>query len=1155
MRTKGERTGQRLGNYQLTRLLGRGSFADVYLGQHVHLQTLAAIKVLHGRLAHDDLLYFRKEARVVAHLRHPHIVQVLDFGVDGETPFLVMDYAPNGTLRQRHPPGSHLPLQTVLTYVRQVADALQYAHDRQLIHRDVKPENMLVGRNGEVLLSDFGIALMGTSASSWQMPDAAGTVAYMSPEQLRAQPVAASDQYSLGIVAYEWLSGERPFNGTLPEVAIKHTLAPLPLLRERVATLPRAVEQVIAKALAKNPRQRYERIQDFAQALEEAAGEGSLEQTLPLQLQEASSGNLPAPLTTLVGREREVPAVCALLQRPDVRLVTLTGTGGVGKTRLALAVAPGLQLAFVDGVFFIPLASVVDPAMVIPTIAQELGMNLGYADRQPPATEHLHSLKAVLREKHCLLLLDNFEQVVNAAPAIVELLTACPYVKILVTSRSVLHVQGEYEFPVPPLGLPEAPSPLTVEELARYPALSLFLQRATAIKPDFAVTPTAMQAIVAICRRLDGLPLAIELAAARIKLFTPQALLQRMSHPLTILTGGTQNAPERQLTLRNTIAWSYGLLNGMEQQLFRRIAVFVGGSTLEAIEALYLPHPESSEQVLDTVTSLLDKSLLLQSGQGEEPRVTMLETIREYALEILEASGEEQAVRYAHASYYVALAEESERELGGPRQATWLERLENEHDNLRAAMYWALRQDGNETERRLELALRLGGALRRFWQMHGHLNEGQTLLARALAASDGVEVPPRAKARALIAAGTLASTQNDYDRTETYCRQSLALFREMGDQPGTALSLYLLSVVPWMKGDSTTGRSLAQEALLLFRAMGDKERVAWSLSTLGLLDVQEGMYDSARALYEESLSVHRELGDKRGIAATLLHLAQLLFVSQGDQEAPGPLLEESFSLYTELGEKEGIASSYSLAGQLSLIRGDLAAARFQAEESVLLAREMGHRRSLAESLAILARVRAVQGEQSEAFALYEESLALARELKFSSLIASCLEGLAQVVSAQGQPWRAALLLGAAESLREAIGAPVPPIERSDYERTTAALRDTLGDFDFTLARSKGRAMSPGEALSHSAEEQPAPFSAIGAGQKAPASLHTYPAGLTARQVQVLRLLARGMTNNEIARELDLSEKTIAHHLTHIFNKTSSENRAAAVAFAIHHGLA
>ncbi len=1075
MSDEGERAGQQIGNYQLTHLLGRGNFADVYLGQHVHLHTLAAVKVLHGRLTDDDLANFSNEARVIAHLRHPHIVQVLDFGVDGTTPFLVMDFAPNGNLRQRHPKGSRLPLQIVLSYVRQVADALQFAHEQHLIHRDIKPENMLLGRNNEVLLSDFGIAIMYPGASSWQTQDTAGTVPYMSPEQLQAHPVPASDQYALGIVTYEWLCGERPFNGTLPEIAIKHSLTPPPSLRELVTTVSPAVEQVIVKALAKNPRQRFERIQDFAQALEEAT-----------------------------------------------------------KTASSL-----------------PLASIVDPALVIPTIAHELGMTHRYAGRQQPVAEHMDYLKTTLREKRCLLLLDNFEQVVSAAPDMAELLTACPHLKMLVTSRAVLHLQGEHAFPVPPLALPEGTSPLPVIDLTQYSAIALFLQRALAIKPDFDVTTANVQTIVAICRRLDGLPLAIELAAARIKLLPLQALLQRMIRPLAILTGGTQNAPERQQTLRNTIAWSYHLLNAVDQQLFRRISVFAGGCTLDAIEALYISYPDRTELVLDGVTSLIDKSLLQQTGQGDEPRLVMLETIREYALEMLSANGEEQMARYAHTAYYLSLAEESERELGGPNQAIWLERLEREHDNLRAAMEWSLKRGENaaEAERHMELALRLGGALRRFWQMHGHLSEGQIFLERALSASKGIEVSTRARAKALIAAGTLASTQNDFDRTETYCRQSLALFRELGDQQGIALSLYLLSVVPLMKGDSVAARSLTQEALGLFREMGDRERIAWSLSTLGFIDAQVGKYDSARPHYEESLAVHRELGDKRGIAVTLLRLAQLLFVSEGDQEALRSLLDEGLALFTELGEKEGIANCYFLSGELALSQGDSAAARLQIETSITLYREIGQRRALAESFAILARVVRAQGEKAAARSIYEESLAIARELNHTPLIASCLEGLADVVSSQGQFRWAAQLLGAAESLREAVGVPIPLIDRANYERQVAAVRGSLGEHDFAASWSEGRAMTPEQALAAQGRSRSS-ASITAATIPSP----TYPAGLTAREVQVLCLLAGGLTNREIARELSLSEKTVAHHLTHIFNKTNSENRAAAAAFAIRQGL-
>ncbi len=864
---------------------------------------------------------------------------------------------------------------------------------------------------------------------------------------------------------------------------------------------------------------------------------------------DAFQHNLPVQLTPLIGREQAVAAVCTLLQRPDVRLVILTGPGGIGKTRLSLQVAAELLDTFADGICFVQLASISNPALVVPTIAHMLGLQHGYKE-QRTSMIHMEYVKSFLQDKHFLLVLDNFEQVVMAAPDLAELLTACPHLKIMVTSRAVLHIHGEHEFSVPPLALPERARlhALDGEALAQYPAVALFLQRALAIKADFTLTETNIQAVADICIHLDGLPLAIELAAARIKLLPPQALLQRLTHRLQVLTGGVQNAPARQQALRNTIAWSYNLLDAAEQQLFRRLSVFAGGCMLEAVESISSAFAEQAGQVLDRVASLIDKSLLQQTEQeGDEPRVVMLETIREYALECLVRSGEEEVARQSHAVYYLALAEASEQELGGPRQAVWLERLERENDNLRAALAWSLQPDGDKTERHMEIGLRLGGALRRFWQMHGHLQEGQIFLERALSASEGIAVSVRARAKALIAAGTLASIQNDFDRAEAYCRESLLLFRELGDQQGIALSLYLLSVVPMMKSDNAAARSLTEEALALFRKMGDRERVAWSLSTLGLLDMQEGKYDGARTLYEESLAVHRGLGDKRGIATTLLHLAQLLFISQGDQEALRSLIEESLTLFTELGEKEGITNTYTLSAQLALSQGNPVAARSQLEESIVRYREIGHRKALAESLAILARAVLAQGEQAAARAIYEESLEIARQLNHLWLIASCLEGWASMVAEQGQSAWAAQLWSAAESLRETINVPIPQVERADHERSIASARSQLDEKIFTAAWAQGRTMTPDQALA-----------AEGRGivllPAAPVVAPPSPAGLSAREVEVLRLVARGLTNTQIAHELVLSEKTVATHLTHIFNKTNSDNRAAAAAFAIRHGL-
>src|SRR6266566_5131809 len=860
--TMADHMGQQLGNYRLIRLLGQGNFSEVYLGEHIHLNTRAAIKVLHGQLTSDYREGFLSEARTIAHLRHPHIIQVLDFGLEGMTPFLVMDYAPNGTLRQCHPTGTLLPLGTVVTYVTQVAQALQYAHQEKLIHRDIKPENMLLGRNNEVLLSDFGIAIISQSSRQQQAQDTAGTIAYMAPEQLQGKPRPASDQYALGVVVYEWFCGDRPFHGTPSGLYSQHLFVSPSPLREKVPTIPPAVEHVVLKALAKDPKERFASVRAFATALEEACKAEASGRTLfvltsdlpgeqPAEAEHMAGQlnvrlpNLPAQLSPLIGREHEIQALCTLLRRAEVRLVTLTGIGGVGKTRLGLEVATHLLGDFPDGVCFVPLAPISDPDLVIATIAQTLGIQ--EAGEQPL----LDLLQAHLRDKRLLLLLDNFEQVLAAAPGLADLLSGCPQLKILVTSRAVLHLHGEHEFSVPPLALPDLIHLPEREALSQYAAVALFLQCAQAARPNFQLTPANTRVIAEICVRLDGLPLAIELAAARIKLLPPRALLTRLEYRLQVLTSGARDAPKRQQTLRNTLAWSYDLLDAREQWLFRRLSVFAGGYTLEAVEGLSTALGEKPADVLDGVASLMDKSLLRQVEQeGEEPRLLMLATIREYALEALTASGEMESTRQAHAAYYLALAEQAELELGGPQQGAWLDRLEREHDNLRAALSWSLEQAGDEEAgQRQEIALRFGGALWKFWWTHGHWSEGRTFLERAVALSE----------------------------------ESLALFRELEDQRGIALSLSTLGNVAWVKGDTAGADSLLKEAVALFREVDDKEFAAYSLFSLALLASSQGEYARARALYEEGLALFREIEHKKGIAHTLSHLAQALFDSQGDQ--------------------------------------------------------------------------------------------------------------------------------------------------------------------------------------------------------------------------------------------------------------------------------
>jgi len=848
---------------------------------------------------------------------------------------------------------------------------------------------------------------------------------------------------------------------------------------------------------------------------------------------------LPVSLTSLIGREQEVQAIEALLLRSDVHLLTLTGTAGVGKTRLALEVVRDMVGDFADGVQVVSLAPLSDPAFVIPTIAHTLGLT--ESGTQPV----LDVLKSSQRDKQRLLLLDNFEHVIPAAPLLSELLEACPDLKLLVTSREVLHLRGEHQFAVLPLALPDFKHLPDAPSLAHVPAVKLFVQRAQAITPNFHLTADNASAIAQVCIRLDGLPLAIELAAARIKLLAPQALLARLDRRQHVLTGGARDLPERQQTLQNTLQWSYALLSEEEQRLFRRLAVFVGGCTLEAVEALCTLLGNDVTSVLDGVASLLDKSLLQHLEQRQDsPRLMMLETLREYGLEALVANEELEHVRQAHAHYYLALAEEAEPELVGLQQAEWLERLEREHDNMRAAMQWVLER--GDAEQSMELALRLGGALHQFWRVRRYLSEGRTFLERALAGSK--EATTASRTKALMIAARLAVLQADTERGEVLCEGSLALCRELRDTAGMAYTLHLLGIVACQRSELSKARSQFEESLALWRKVGDKNGIALALFYSASLALQQGEYSKARVLCEESLALSKQEGNKSGIALALFKLAQTCFNSQGDPASVRSLLEESLTLNRELGDTHGLATCFCLSGQLALQQGDAAMARSLVEEGLLLYREIGGwEEGIGESLSVLGKVAAVQGDYTGARAFYKESLTFPGEMD-AVWIASSLEGLAGVVAVQRDSMWAGWLYGAAEALRESVGTPLPLVERTSYERSVAAARAQLGEQAFATAWAEGRTMTPEQALAAERQPiQPTPTSA--ARPTAP-----YPDGLTAREVEVLRLLAQGLTSAQIAEQLVISVVTVNFHVRSIYSKLGVSSRAAATRYALEHHL-
>jgi predicted ATPase len=638
---------------------------------------------------------------------------------------------------------------------------------------------------------------------------------------------------------------------------------------------------------------------------------------------------------------------------------------------------------------------------------------------------------------------------------------------VLVTSRVALRLQAEQEFAVPPLRLPRSKRLPDLLILSQYEAVALFIQRALAVKPDFQVTNANAPAVAAICAHLDGLPLAIELAAARVKHFSPQTLLARLEQGLSVLSGGARDLPARQQTLRGAIAWSYDLLSAEEQKLFRHLAVFVDGWDLDAAEAICMARGGLAADMLEGLSSLVDKSLLRQEEQAEgETRFWMLQTMREFGLEQLARCGELEATRQAHAEYYLQLAEEAQPSLQATEQGRWMARLEQEHENLRAALSWLVAQARRGNEHRTqqaERALRFCIALSWFWYLRGYSREGQTFLEQTLALHESVAVPVRA--RALYTAADLAFYLEDLQRTERWCRESLQLFRELGDTVGMADALWLLGTSDWGRGRYPLARPQLEEAASLYQELGERWKRGRCLTQLARISTVQGGYNEARGLLEESLSLYRALGDKERLGWVLYLQARLLFLSGRDSATARSLTQQSLVLLQEIDNPWERAYPLVLLGQLTFQQGEQAQARALFAESSSAFQEVGDGAGMAEALIGLASVAAMLGDLMAARDLYQESFLILQRIEYQELIPPCLEELATVVAAQGELVWAAHLWGAAEVLREALGIPLPPVYRPGYQQAVTVARMKLGQEDFAMAWAGGRRMSPAQAMS------------------------------------------------------------------------------------------
>ncbi|HEV2459149.1 MAG TPA: helix-turn-helix domain-containing protein [Ktedonobacterales bacterium] len=696
----------------------------------------------------------------------------------------------------------------------------------------------------------------------------------------------------------------------------------------------------------------------------------------PLQTLDTQRHNLPIQPTALLGREQEVAAACALLHRDDVRLVTLTGPGGIGKTCLAVEVAAELLDDFPDGVWFVSLSGLTDPALVVPTVAQTLGL------REQGSQPFAEILRQHLRHRRLLLVLDNFEQVAAAAPEVAALLAAAPRLSVLVTSRVTLHLRGERDYPLAPLPLPDPDHLPPPERLAQYAAVALFVERAQAARPDFQLTGANAPAIAEICARLDGLPLALELAATRVKLLPPDALLGRLSSRLQVLTDGPRDLEERQRTLRATLAWSVDLLTPQERILFRRLAVFVGGCTLEAAETVCAA-PAGAEPLtvglLDGLGALVDQSLVQQHEEGGQPRVGMLHVVREFALEQLDQSGDAVAIQHAHAAYYTALGEEAEPHLwGAGQQLEWMRRLEGEHDNLRAALGW-LRGHGE-----VPSAVRLAVAIGRFWFFRGHYEEGARWLESLLASPGATDpaIDPTLHGRALFRAGILV----------------------------------------WMRGDAPRLGQLAEEALARARAAGDVEGSALAWQLYAFATALEGQLDQAAEYANHAVAAARQAGVRRTLALELYSLGHVLLM-QGELERAQAAAAEGLGLGRAQGDEVGAVLCLEVLSAVACRQGDAAGGRRHAVEALALSQEVEFFSGLAVSLLLLAGVAALGGRVACAGRLFGFAGSMVGHSEtFSGPVRQALKDvLAPAREALGEEaWEAALAAGQALSLEEVI---------------------------------------------------------------------------------------------------------------------------------------
>ncbi len=997
------------GRYVLGREIGRGGMAVVYVARDVRHERDVAVKMLHpdvaAALGRERL---SREILVTAALRHPHILPLFDSGEADGTLYYVMPLVDGESLRARLSRGDSIPVGDVTGLCREIADALAHAHARGVVHRDIKPENILVSE-GHAVVADFGIARLVTDASHpllTQAGFAVGTPAYMSPEQFTdgSEVDGRSDVFSLACVMFEMLAGRPPWIAASAQALLTKRLVEMPPLVSALRPdVPVHIADLLARALQPDPELRTATAAAFASALAHSGHAPS--GVAPILI--------PEPPGALVGRERELAAAQLLLTRPDIRLLTVTGAGGAGKTRVALRLAREVVAHFTDGVQWVDLSAVTDPDQVLPALAASLGA------REGDGRSALDAIVQTIAARHVLVLLDNVEQVVGGAVVLAYLLARCPRLTLLVTSRIRLRIRGEHEFFLAPLAAPRA-GETDETAILESPAVTLFLHVATAANPGFAPDATDLRAIAAICTRLDGLPLAIELAASRCRILSPQAINARLDRRFDLLVGGARDLPSRHQTLRDAIAWGYDLLTPPQQSMLRALAVFAGGASFRHAAAVV---DARQDEFLDAAQSLLDASLLRRvDDQDDEARFVMLESVREYAADQATAAGESATLRGRHLREFAHLAGALSPAFESASSGAALANFDRERENFSAALDYAGHGADATTLARMTLSLW------RAWLIRGEWAEGRRRIAQALQASGVIDTTLHAEL--LGAEVALAQNQGEHHAAYAAAQRALTLWRAADDRAGVARALGVMGWLGWRLGAFADARRMSEESLALHREQGDARGIALALSNLGWISLFDGNVAAAVAPLEESLALRRPLGDARNVGFTLTLLGWATLRS-GEAERAREILAEARALFDALGERQLLAFHTCITAECAMASGSRTEAQqLLATSAIPVFREIGDRWGVGFALGLLTDAATALNRLDDADTALAESRAVCVAIgdRYGEMLAD-VRALSLVRKRRGDEGAQTVLIERIRATAAAMRVSVPPLAR------------------------------------------------------------------------------------------------------------------------------